>query len=353
MKHLFTSVILPVTALALISAPRARAGGEPGDPLADRPRIAIQGFFKDGKPWRRGTIETEVGLERRIVDAGKTPVEILLDAGIAPDAQALSLLEELNPDSSPDPRVEGTALIVPRLGTQPEVLRALKAGYRATLVTDADLKGELEARLERIQALQEEVRESLPPRARVPEQARRFADLAGFVADSLQQIRALVQNRTVPAEALVHMAAEAALVEECLSRLATAGATLEEDDIQTVAAVDLDFQERLDAFTPLRGRKVPSRIPLRVTVHSASGASSIGNLRVCSTPVALIHRPPPDQSPITVDRSGESLTLHLPIANYYLWAADALSDDRKSQLLLMKVRAQEGANALAAELFVP
>ena len=131
------------------------------------------------------------------------------------------------------------------------------------------------------------------------------------------------------------------------------GPMIEEKDLQTLANVDQDLQARLDALIPVRGRNYSSRVPVRVTIRSAGGGASVGNLRIAYTPVALLDRPPAGQSSGLLSRSGEALTLQLPAANYYLWAADALSYERRSPLLRVDVRAQAGVDALAADLLVP
>jgi len=354
MKKPPTVVVLRIAALLMSLQGGTLPGAQPGDSLDGRPRIEVRGFFKEGRPWPKGAVETTVSLERRTLDAGITLSQVLLDQGIAPDAQATDLLGELNPGLSADPPVAGASIVVPRLGTEPRVLKALKEGYRAALTTDTDLKGELRVRLERIKSLRGGVRDALPARARDPEEARRFGELVGFIVDSLERIIGRAENRTVPTQALMDMLAEAALVEECLRRFAaSSGPMIEEKDLQTLANVDQDLQARLDALIPVRGRNYSSRVPVRVTIRSAGGGASVGNLRIAYTPVALLDRPPAGQSSGLLSRSGEALTLQLPAANYYLWAADALSYERRSPLLRVDVRAQAGVDALAADLLVP
>jgi hypothetical protein len=322
-----------VAALLPLSTPPA---GE--SESAERPRVEVRSFIKDGRAWKRGTPACRVTFEKHSIDPGQSMAGLLHAQGIIPDSEAMTLLYELNPNlEEADPGGKRT-IIIPQLLTEPLAQKALKAGYHASLVTDADLKQRLSARLENILGLQAKGAKSRLSLPEDPVGGILYWQAVASIAEALEKIVARVQNRTVPVEVLLQITAIAELIEESMERLALPGSVLDEEDLRVATAVDEDLQVRLDSLTPVRGssQRIP-KVNVRVRVRSIGNKSPLSHMEIHYTPVALLNKRHWTFNPSN-DESGAVATQAMLEADYFLWAANALSGERQSDLKRVNVR---------------
>ena len=285
--------------------------------------------------------------------------KLLKSGGIYPDAEAYTLLYDLNPGLEKlAPLAPNLTVKYPKVVGDAEFQQMLKNGYLVMLTVDSKEKRQLRIDTDAIKELSARL-EQLEPR-RFADSAKRLETI-NFIRDSANWFEAInittAQRKAPPLRkvTLVQIAHEAEVLRAILEQAVTYNKKLSVKDQTQISAVHQDLDQLLKNWDQTMALDLPPAEPQFDVVVEIKGndVKKIQTLRVYYV-MAGLFRDPPKNPPVRSTNfnglgSGSSATL--PIHNYKIWAAkDGDPEHPATPIALLPVRKPLSGNTIKLEL---
>jgi hypothetical protein len=254
---------------------------------------------------------------------------VLLEGGIVPDAEAFTLVYDLNPDvRSLGSLQSGSLLQLPKIDPAPELLQLKRSGYLVQLAIDAQLREELNEKGDQFQLAAASFKRLPPDRFVVSAKRSDTQQQVETLAKWYAQIKRSYLRHTGPPlrrQTLVQLRDELSVLESLVAKATNEGQKVTETEQDQITAIYKDVEIDMKKYGETLGPAGPQADALVNVVVNIKGQdlAFIQGLRVYYT-VNGIFRDPPVNPPVVsygFKQLGSGKSEALPIKNYRMWAA--------------------------------
>lgn len=245
----------------------------------------------------------------------------LRNRGIRPDAEALTLVYDLNPQiKNLNALSSQQAIYLPVFVPRKQVQPFIKNGYLIELIVDPELRRQLNDHIERLQQL-------APSASAIKSDAETKKKIAKTI-EWFGEIKTRFRRRTGPPlrrETLLQMNEESKQFDSILSAAIENGRSLSPEEGQQIQSIFDDIQVEIRNYSQVLGDVVPtSEAFCAVTVNIQSGGRPLPvGTRVYYTFNGLFRKLPADPPfpSFGFRELGSGKTENLLFKNYQIWAA--------------------------------
>jgi hypothetical protein len=311
--------------------------------LAGRPVAVALAKAEDLAPTNWPNEDVQLRVQPAHVDADTNIYSLLQANGIAPDAEAFTIVYDLNPTLRDLKTLEPqTTLQLPKVVGGRGLQEMLRHGYLVMLTVDPKLREELNRSAQALQRTA--VSFAQLPADRFPamassESKKNVESLAKWYA----QIEKSFLRRTGPAlrrESLLQLRGEADRLNSLLQEAVQSNRRLNTADLDQIMAIHDDVEVEMTKYGQVLANEAPKADALyKVVVNITGGdAKVIDGVRVYYTNYGLYRQPPGKQSD-AFRTPGSGASELLRVQNYMMWAAqDGEPGHPLTEPLRVKVR---------------
>ena len=276
-----------------------------------------------------------------------TVYSILQANGVAPDAEAFSIVYDLNPAVKDVQNLAaGATLVFPKVSVPGNLQDKLGTEVLAALTVDPDIRADLNRRVDELDKAAAKFAH-LPADASREITRKNVATLSGWYA----QIKKSFLRRTGPPvrrQTLVEMDAEAEVLNFLLRRATEGHQKLSEADQDQIQAIFGDVESEIAKYGQVLANQAPKGDPVYRVVVNIKGddPKRIQRLRVYYTFNGIYRDPPvsPHVTSYPFGHLGSGTFEPLCVKNYMVWAAaDGDPSHPLTPPLLVRVSPVEGS----------
>lgn len=314
---------------------------------------------EDLSPAAWPTEEISLTSETVVTKAGDSAFNLLETNSIRPDAEAFTLLYDLNPSlERADPLPSGTRLVVPKVVGGTQLKEALRTGHIVMLTVDRSIKETFGCNTRAITALS--VQFSNLDRSRFADPGKRDASVSSVQELALwfEHVRKTFARRTAKPlrqATLRQIHNEADVLKSILESALAPGQKLNAQDQAQISDIHEDIGQVMEKWDQtMAGELPPSEPQFNVAVEIKGGdAARVQTLRVYYVERGLFRNPPvnPPVRSTNFNGLGRTASALLPIKNYKIWAArDGEPSRPVTPVMDLKVRKPTTGNVINFEL---
>lgn len=262
---------------------------------------------------------------------GKTIGELLNEAHIFDDVEAIGVVYALNPQIRELNRLNISQLRIPKAQEGQNLESAFKEGFVVRLTVDKELKEQFNERVMRLGKLVQDFENLGTKRYKEPRTREFTIKSLKNISETLQRINERIIQRAgtpIPTEALKQLSGEAKLLNELLSSLTSSSKPrLGKAEQRQITAIEKDIEIKKRSFKEVAGLEPPSRWgEVNVIVRTLKRGREVHGLRIYYVAEALRNQNEEVRSFSKLSSPSDQL---LPSASYIFWAVRDSDPQRK------------------------